>query len=135
MEFNGKGLVMTAMYIIAKRRFKWTRKLLHSSIYDLVNICIKAKKKGIWSVWDYVFHKHVHIHGNQRWNPFLNKKFKDFQGRISHFSRTAFSAKKSLESMSLLVLPQHEQSHPKGLSVFAPFPSQFPLNYKVSIKI
>ena len=50
MELNGKGLVMTAMYIIAKRRFKWTRKSLHSSIYDLVNICIKAKKKGIWSV-------------------------------------------------------------------------------------
>ena len=50
MELNGKGLVMTATYIIAKRRFKWTRKSLHSSIYDLVNICIKAKKKGVWSV-------------------------------------------------------------------------------------
>ena len=31
--------------------------------------------------------------------------------------------------MSLLVLPQHEQSHPKGLSMFAPFPLQFPLYY------
>ena len=50
MELNGKGLVTTAMYIIAKRRFKWTRKLLHESFYDLVNICIKAKKKGLWSV-------------------------------------------------------------------------------------
>ena len=37
--------------------------------------------------------------------------------------------------MSFLVLPQHEQSHPKGLSVFVPFPLQFPLNYKVRIEI
>ena len=33
--------------------------------------------------------------------------FKDFQGHISHFS-DSFTAKKSLESMSFLVLPQHE---------------------------
>ena len=46
--------------------------------------------------------------------PFLNKKFKDF-------SRTPFSAKKSLESLSFLILPQHEQFHPEGLSVFVPF--------------
>lgn len=32
--------------------------------------------------------------------PFLNKRFKDFQGHISHFSRTPLSAKKSLQSMS-----------------------------------
>ena len=44
--------------------------------------------------------------------------FKDIQGHISHFSRTPFSAKKSLESMSFLVLPQHEQFYLKGLSVF-----------------
>ena len=31
--------------------------------------------------------------------PFLNKKFKDLQGHISHFSRTPFSEKKSLESV------------------------------------
>ena len=31
---------------------------------------------------------------------FLDKKFKDFQGHISHFPRTPFSAKKSLESLS-----------------------------------
>ena len=35
--------------------------------------------------------------------PFLNKKFKeflkDFQGNISSFSRTPFSAKKNLESV------------------------------------
>ena len=35
--------------------------------------------------------------------PFLEQKiqgiFKDFQGLISHFSRTPFSAKKSLESV------------------------------------
>ena len=36
--------------------------------------------------------------------------------------------------MSLLVRPQHEQSHPKGLSVFAPFPLQFPLNYILKFK-
>ena len=47
--------------------------------------------------------------------PFFQQKiqryFKDFQGHISHFpfSRTPFSAKKSLEYMSFLVLPQHEQ--------------------------
>ena len=41
--------------------------------------------------------------------PFLNKKFKDFQGNISHFSRTQYGAKKSLEFMSFLVLPRHEQ--------------------------
>ena len=52
--------------------------------------------------------------------PFFGQKlqglFKDFQGHISHFSRTPFSAKKSLESMSFLVLPQHEQFYPEGLS-------------------
>ena len=47
--------------------------------------------------------------------------FNDFQGHISHFSTTPFSAKKSLESTSFLVLPQHEQFYPEGLSVFAPF--------------
>ena len=47
--------------------------------------------------------------------------FKDFQGHISHFSRTPFNAKKSLEYVSFLVLPQHEQFYPEGLSVFAPF--------------
>ena len=46
----------------------------------------------------------------------LQGLFKDFQGYISHFSRTPFSAKKTLESMSFLVLPQHEQSYPEGLS-------------------
>ena len=55
--------------------------------------------------------------------PFLTKKIKDFsrtfQGHISHFSRTPFSAKKSLESMSFSVLPEHEQFYPEGLSVFA----------------
>ena len=29
--------------------------------------------------------------------------------------------KKSLESMSFLVLPQHKQLYPEDLSVFAPF--------------
>ena len=42
----------------------------------------------------------------------------DFQGHISHFSRTPFTAKKSLESRSFSVLPQHEQFYPEGLSVF-----------------
>ena len=37
--------------------------------------------------------------------PFFQQKI---QGHISHFSRTPFSAKKSLESMLFfLVLPQH----------------------------
>ena len=34
--------------------------------------------------------------------------FTDFHGHKSHFSRTPFSEKKSLESMSFLVLPKHE---------------------------
>ena len=53
---------------------------------------------------------------------FLTKKnqelFKDVQGHISPFSRTPISVKKSLESMSFLVLPQHKQLYPNGLSVF-----------------
>ena len=57
--------------------------------------------------------------------PFLNKNvqglFKDFQEHISHFSRTPFSAKKSVQSMSFSVLPKHKQLYPEGLSVFAPF--------------
>ena len=52
--------------------------------------------------------------------PFFQQKlqglFKDFQGHISQFSRTPFSAKKRFESMSFLVLPQHEQFYPEGLS-------------------
>ena len=44
--------------------------------------------------------------------PFFEQKiqglFTDSQGHISHFSRTPFSAKKALESMCFLVLPQHE---------------------------
>ena len=53
----------------------------------------------------------------------------------SHFSRTPFSAKKSLESMSVLVCSHHKQFYPEGLSVFAPFLLQFSLNYKVSTEI
>ena len=45
-------------------------------------------------------------------NLFLNKKFKDFQGHISHFSRTPSSAKSAFS----LALPQHEQFYPEGLS-------------------
>ena len=71
--------------------------------------------------------------------PFFEQKiqglFKDFQKHVSHFSRSPFSAKKSLESVSFLVLPQHEQFYPQGLSVFVPFPLEFYLNYKVSIEI
>ena len=71
--------------------------------------------------------------------PFFQQKiqglFTDFQGHISHCSRTPFSAKKGLESMSCLVLPQHEQFHPKGLSLYAPFSLNFYLNYKISIEI
>ena len=59
---------------------------------------------------------------------FLKKKIKDF-------SRTPFSAKKNLESMSFLVLPQHDLFYPEGLSVFAFFSLEFYLNYKVSIEI
>ena len=55
--------------------------------------------------------------------PFLNKKFKDssrtFKGTFPIFSRTPFRAKKSLESISFLVLPQHEQFFNEGLSAFA----------------
>ena len=47
---------------------------------------------------------------------FWTKTSGTFQGHISHFSRTPFSAKKRFESMSFLVLPQHEQFYPEGLS-------------------
>ena len=72
--------------------------------------------------------------------PFLSKKFKAFSRTfkdtvISHFSRTPFSAKKSLESTSFFVFPQHEQFHPEGLSVLAPFSLEFHIHYKVSIEI
>ena len=57
--------------------------------------------------------------------PFFEQKiqelFKDFQGHISHFPRTPFNAKKSLESMSFLFLSQHKQLYPEDLSVLAPF--------------
>ena len=71
--------------------------------------------------------------------PFFEQKiqglFKDFQKHVSHFSRTPFSAKKSLKSMSFLVLPQHEQFYLQGLFVFVPFPLELYFNYKVSIEI
>ena len=74
-----------------------------------------------------------------RFVPFFEQKiqglFKDFQGHISHFSRTPFSAKKSLESTSVLLRSHHKQSYPEDLSVFAPFPWQFSLDCKVSTKI
>ena len=44
-----------------------------------------------------------------------------FEQKNQGLSRTPFSAKKSLASMSFLVLPQHKQFHPEGLSVFSPF--------------
>ena len=64
-----------------------------------------------------------------------SRLFKDFQGHIFHFSRTPFSAKKSLESTCFLVLPQNEQFYPEGLSVFTPFSLEFYVHYKVSIEI
>ena len=48
--------------------------------------------------------------------------FKDFQGHTSHVSNNTFNATKSLESVSFLVLPQHEQFSTEDLSVFAPIP-------------
>ena len=42
---------------------------------------------------------------------------KDFQGHISHFSRTTFSAKKSLESMSFFSSSTSGEFYPEGLSV------------------
>ena len=59
---------------------------------------------------------------NSRFVPYLEQKnSRTFQGlHISHFSRIPFKAKKSLEYVSFLVLPQHEQFYPQGLSVLAP---------------
>ena len=39
---------------------------------------------------------------------FWTKNSRNFQGHISHLSGTPFSTKKSLKSMSFLVLPQHD---------------------------
>ena len=55
--------------------------------------------------------------------PFLNKKFKDFQGHTSHFQGFHSVQKKSIhQCISSYVFPQHDQFYPEGLSVFAPFP-------------
>ena len=69
---------------------------------------------------------------------FLTKNSRTFQGlsRTHYpFFKDPFSVKKSLKSMSFLVLPQHEQFYPQGLFVFAPFPLELYFNYKVSIDI
>ena len=63
----------------------------------------------------------------------LNKNFKPraFQGlQRTHFPffKDSIFAKKRLEFMSFLVLPQHEEFYPEGLSLFAPFRLQFSLN-------
>ena len=58
---------------------------------------------------------------NSRLVPYLEQKnSRTFQGHISHFSRIPFNAKKSLEYVSFLVLPQHEPFYPEGFSVLAP---------------
>ena len=58
---------------------------------------------------------------NSRLVPYLEQKnSRTFQGHFSHFSRIPFNAKKSLEYVSFLVLPQHVQFYPEGLSVLAP---------------
>ena len=52
--------------------------------------------------------------------PFFEQKIQGlFKGTFPISSRTPFSAKKSLESISFLVLPQHEQFCNEGLSAFA----------------
>ena len=43
--------------------------------------------------------------------------FKDFPGQISHFARTTFSAKKSLDSMSFFSSSTSGEFYPKGLCV------------------
>ena len=68
--------------------------------------------------------------------PFLNKKFKDFSRTFKDtFPIFPFSAEKSLESMSFLVLLQHEKFYPLGPFVFASFSLEFCLNYEVSIEM
>ena len=56
---------------------------------------------------------------------FLNKKFKDFSRTFKDtfpiFQGLHSMPKKSVEFMSFLVLPQHEQFYPEDISVFAPF--------------
>ena len=56
----------------------------------------------------------------QGWHPFLNKKFKDFQGHISNISRIPIRAL----GLHLFWFPKYDcnfNSYPEGLSVFAPF--------------
>ena len=88
--------------------------------YPLTNTCFSVL--GYWYTCP--------IQGS---DPFLNiKNSRTFQGlsrTYFPFSRTLFSAKKSL------VLPQHEQFYPEGPSVFAPFSLEFYLNYRVNIEI
>ena len=70
--------------------------------------------------------------------PFLNKKFKDFSRTFKDtfpiFQGLHLLQKRAL-SLSFLVLPQHEQFYPEGLSWFTPFHLQLSLNEKVSTKI
>ena len=67
--------------------------------------------------------------------------FKDsFQCQLSNqvFAvqvKRADSRNLSLESMSLLLLPKHEQFYSECLSVSAPFPLEFEINCKVSNEI
>ena len=53
--------------------------------------------------------------------PFSNKKLKDFQAPFPTFKESIQCKKESLETVSVLVLPRHEQIYPEGLSVFVPF--------------
>ena len=54
---------------------------------------------------------------------FFNKEFKDysstFRDIFSIFQGLHSVQKKSLESMSFLILPQHEEYYPEGLAVFS----------------
>ena len=70
---------------------------------------------------------------------FWTNNSRTFQGlsnsHFPFFRDFKFSTKKSLESMSFLVLSLQESFYPKGFSVFAPSSLEFYLNYKVSIEI
>ena len=81
----------------------------------------------------FAFQRYLKLYGKQCSYPFLNKKFKEFSRTFKTtcpiFQGLHSVQKKTLESMSFLVLPQHEQFYPQGLSVFVPFPLEFYLNY------
>ena len=68
--------------------------------------------------------------------PFSEQKIQGLFKDIIQISQGQHSVQKRALSLCLFsALPHLEEFYPEGLSVFTPFPLQFPLNYKVRNEI